>query len=87
MERWIFWSHGVLDILCTYALRPRSPYQIFTLFMQLNEKEPLVFLGLGDVRRNVRILRWLEVRPPPVSNGVLDNPLLLDAVLTTQRLE
>lgn len=45
-----------------------------------------MLLGLGDVRRNVWILRWLKVRPPPVPNRVLNNPLLLYAVLTTQRL-
>lgn len=54
--------------------------------MQLHQEHALVLLRLGDVRRNVRILRRLEVRTPPIADRVLDDPVLLDAILTAQRL-
>ena len=31
-----------------------------------------MFFGLGNVRRKVGILRWLEIRAPPVGDGILD---------------
>lgn len=57
-----------------------------TLLVQLNQEHAFVLLRLGDVRRNIRILRRLKVGAPPVADGVLDDPVLLDAVLSAERL-
>ncbi len=44
------------------------------LFLQLDEEKLPMLLRLRDVRRNVRILGRLEIRPPPISNGILNGP-------------
>lgn len=53
-----------------------------TLFVELYQKHSFVFLWFGDVRWYVRILWWLEVWPPPIANGVLNDPILFDAILS-----
>lgn len=58
-----------------------------TLFLELHQEEPLVLLGLGDVRRDVRVLRRLEVGPPPVADDVLHKPVLFDAVQPAEGLQ
>lgn len=57
-----------------------------TLFVELNEEHALMLFRLGDVRRNIRILRRLKVGTPPVADGVLDDPVLFDAILSAERL-
>lgn len=57
-----------------------------TLLVQLHQKQPLVLLRFGDVGRNVRVLRRLKVRAPPVADRVLHYPVLLDAVLPAEGL-
>ena len=45
------------------------------LLWELDQEQLPVLLGLGDVRRDVGVLGWLEVWSPPVPDGVLDHPL------------
>ena len=45
------------------------------LLLELHQEQLVVLIGLGDVWRDVGVLGRLEVGPPPVSDGVLDDPL------------
>ena len=49
-----------------------SWYREQSLFRQLNQKQPLVFLGTSAVGRDVGVLRSFKVGPPPVGYYILD---------------
>lgn len=51
--------------------------------LKLNQKQLLMFLRLCNMRRNIWILRRFKIWSPPVTNAVINDPVLQDSILTT----